>query len=261
VSIVVASDSATFLDASNPSCVVNPRDAHQAICTPPDETMNPGDTLVSDLRFTAPARGTSVTTTAAVTVSAQTVGGKNHGTSGKATILVTSSPAETHLVSGDDVTATFLRSNEPASTGRLSSDHPQNFGLTLPAGLLGNPFAVAVSIHDQTGAPPDCGDFDGLASYTALSIPLAATLDTDGNPFYDGTNLNAYSWTMSAQYPPGFKLDGVLHDGVEVPSCAGIGGAPTAVDPLCVESLTQNSRTKTVTATGLGLENGNLGFF
>jgi hypothetical protein len=235
---------------------VNPKNSHQAICTPTDSTMNPGDMLASDLRFTAPARGTSVTTSAAVTIAAQTVGGKkNHGTT-----IATSEPALTDLVSGDDVTATFLRGNEPASTGRLSSDHPQNFGLTLPPALLGNPFAVAVSIHDQVGTPPDCGDLGCLASYTTLSIPLAATLDTEGNPLYDGTTLNAYSWTMSARYSPGFKLTGVVHDGEEIPSCDDIGGAPTADDPLCWDTLEQVNSKKIVSATGRGLENGNLGF-
>ena len=81
VLIVVTSDKATFKDTDNPNCAVNPADAHQLVCTPPGGTLTPNDdAFEANLRFTAPAGPASLTqvvTQAAVTVAAQTVGGKN----------------------------------------------------------------------------------------------------------------------------------------------------------------------------------------
>ena len=255
VQIRVTSDLATFLDTDNPNCTGN---ANQMICTPPGGTLTPGDTFDANVRFTAPGSGTQVSTTAAIVVAAQSVGGKkNNGTT-----LQSSDPVLTNLVAGGDKQDTFLRANENAATGQLNSTHPQNFGVQLPGSLLGAPFGVGLSIHDQVGTPI-CGTC--LASFTTLTIPAASLVSTPGNPFYNGTS-NPYGWTMSAKYPPGFQLTGVFHveDGSTtadaVPNCASIGGAPTAAEPLCWVTLTQNKGTKTVFASGLGIENGNATF-
>ena len=120
-----------------------------------------------------------------------------------------------------------------------------------------------MSIHDELGAICDgC-----LPFHTELSIPAASDVSTPGNPFYDGTVVNPYSWTLNAKYQGGFQLDGLVHlddDNVlhDVPACATIvpSGAPTAAIPLCWDTLVQVNNKKLLSATGRGLENGKLGF-
>jgi hypothetical protein len=268
--IRVTSDFATFLDTDSPACVVNPNDGHQLICTPAGGTLRPNDTFDANVRFKAPASATNgsctttppgncVTTTASIVVAAQSVGGKkNNGT-----VLKSSDPVLTNLVAGGSKNDTFLRKTESAATGALSVDHLQNFGLTLPGTLFGDPFGVALSIHDEVGTPI-CGTC--LTSRTELTIPLASLVTTFGNPFYNGSH--PYSWTMSAKYPAGFQLIGIYHleDGAAsadlIPSCASLtGGGPTADDPFCFDdTITQNRGNKTVSGHGRAFENGNIGF-
>lgn len=256
-SIVVTSTTATFLDADNAACAANPSNARQMVCMPAGATLAPGDTFAVNFRFTAPTSGAQVSTTAALTIAAQTVGGKgNNGTT-----LTSSSPVLTNLVENATKQDTYLRGNEGAATGNLGVSHAQRFGLQLPGSLLGNPFGVAVSIHDELGSIcAGCLNWN-----TVLSIPAASLVSAPANPFYDGTSVNPYSWTMSAQYPSGFKLTRLVHlDDANVlqnvPGCASVGGAPTAAAPLCWDTLSQTPGKKIVSASGRGLENGKIGF-
>ena len=120
-----------------------------------------------------------------------------------------------------------------------------------------------MSIHDKVGTPI-CGTC--LTSFTTLTIPVASLVTAPDNPFYDGENANAYSWSMNARYPSGFKLTGIFHveDGAStadlVPSCASLGGGPTVGDPICWDTLAQIKSAKIVAGTGRGLENGNITF-
>jgi len=258
-SVVVRSDRATFADSDNPTCAANPKDAHQMVCTPFGGTFAPGQTFDVHLRFTAPASGVQISTFASISVAAKTVGGPaNNGTT-----LATTPPLPTNIVAGTDKSDTYLRPNENAGTGNLSTSHSQNFSIQLPTTLFGGPYGVALSIHDEVGTPI-CGTC--LTSFTTLTIPVASLVTMPGNPFYDGINPNAYSWSMNAGYPSGFKLTGIYHleDGALtpdlVPSCASIGGAPTAGDPLCWDTRVQNKQAKLLESTGRGLENGNMGY-
>lgn len=256
-SIVVTSNAATFLDADNAACNPDPGDTRKMVCTPAGGTLAPGDTFAVNFRFTAPTSGTQVSTTAAVTVAAKTVGGKNNN----GTTLTSSNPVLTNLVANGARNDTFLRQNENAATGKLSVDHAQNFGVQLPATLLGNPFGVALSIRDEAGSIcAGCLNWN-----TDLTVPAASLVSMPGNPFYDGATVNPYGWTTTAQYTGGFKLTRLVHlddNNVleNVPGCATIGGAPTAADPFCWDTLTQTSSKKIVSATGRGLENGKIGF-
>src|SRR3954447_22585399 len=109
-SIVVTNNLATFSDVSDTAnCAVNPKDAHQMVCTPFGGTFAPGASFDADLRFTAPATGPAageqVSTTAAITVSAQTVGGnKSNGTT-----LQQTSPVLTNIVENTTKADTYLR--------------------------------------------------------------------------------------------------------------------------------------------------------
>lgn len=267
-SIVVTSTSATY-DTSvatfNGTTIPCGQGANsmQMVCALPTGTMRPGDTFEAFFRFIAPTSTdiTHVSTTASLTVAAQTVGGqKNKGTT------LSQGTLRTDLVSDVTIDNAYLRGHETASTvGDLTSGHPQNFSLTTPTGLLHNAFGVAVGIQDHLGTPSDpC--VAGVLSCTTLTIPAAKFVPDPFNPFYDGTTSSPYGWTMSAQYPPGFQLHGIVHvddNGVpqQVVSCASIvGGHPTPTNPLCWNHLTQLTNPKVLRADGEGLENGNTGW-
>ncbi|MFL5937899.1 MAG: hypothetical protein ACJ76U_13790 [Gaiellaceae bacterium] len=260
-SVAVTSDLATFSDSDDASCAANPKNAHQMVCTPFGGTFAPGRTFDVHLRFTAPASGAQVSTFASISVSAQTVGGSNNN----GTTLATSQPPLlTNIVAGGDKADTYLHASENAGTGNLSISHPQKFGLQLPTTLLGSPFGVALSIHDNVGTPI-CATC--LPSWTSLTIPAASLVTLAGNPFYNGTTVNPYSWSMTAKYPSGYKFTAVVHvDAANVshnlPTCQSLGGAPTSVEPMCydADSLVITKSSKTIAVSGLGLENGNIAF-
>jgi hypothetical protein len=265
--IVVTSDGATFSDASDASCAANPKNLHQMVCTPFGGTFVPHATFAVDFRFTAPSSGTQVSTVTAITVAAQTVGSnKNNGTT-----IAQSSAVLTNIVENTTKADTYLHVNEKAGTGGLSADHPQNFTATMPSTFFGDPFGIALSIHDGVGTPL-CGTC--LTSFTTVDIPAAPFPATPGNPFYNGVDPNnPYGWSISAKYPSGFQLSKLVHVDdsnvpKDVPSCASIvpEPAPTLAQPLCWDTLNQQPGnpnkpdTRIVTATGRGLENGQFGF-
>ena len=290
-SVVVTSDLATFEnDSDSTSCTVNPNNAHQMVCTPFGGTFAPGQTFDVNLRFTAPATGPvtgeKVKTCASISVSAQTVGGKKNGNNG--TTIATTCPTGfddpgavlTNIVENTTKDDTYLHKHEHAETGNLSlPDHPQNFRLDTPLDkLFGDPFGIAVSIHDVLGAPVECtanSTTDCFGAETLLKIPTASSVTISGNPFYDGSLVfplspyNPYSWTMNAQYPQGsnFKLHGIYHieDGgafQQLLKCDDplVGGAPTLDFPLCYDTKDQITNKRMLVATGRGLENGALGW-
>jgi hypothetical protein len=219
--------------------------------------MNAGQTYTVDFRFTAPGSGSSVTATPSVSIAAKTQG--NPGNNG--TTVATGNPVPVQLNPDGSTNDTYLRHNENASAGG-----PQNFSTQLPGTLLGNPFGLELGIHNETG-PPICTTCLGVD--TSLTIPAASLVGKLGNPFYDATTqtINPYGWTMSASAPTNFKLTGVWHiDDAQVggfiPSCASLGGAPTASAPVCYLTLTSKNHAgvQNLSATGLGLENGKSGF-
>jgi hypothetical protein len=270
------SSTATF-NGGSASCTGS-SDGHVLECPLP-ETLVQGDTFEAFIRFIAPPASTAITkvsTKATLSVTAQTVGGnKNKGTT------LASSTLETALTSQVTTDNAYLKNHEEASTEEESftTSHPQNFTLTTPTGLL-NAFGVAVGIQDKVEKPNDpcVGD---LNACTILTIPAAKFAETQsppvipfpGNPFYTGTETHPYTWEMNAHYTGGFNLTGVLHaeDNQvvpdQVPSCASLivpvtnpTGNPTAADPLCYDTLTQDNPNKLLHATGRGLENGGLGW-
>jgi hypothetical protein len=256
--IVVTSDFATFSDSNNANCSVNPSDAHQLLCTPFDGTLAAGASFDVKFRYTAPTTGSLVTTSAALTIAAQTVGGGNNN----GTTLAQSAPVYTNVTENTTRDDTYLHANENAATGNLNATHLQNFSAQMPPTLLGDLFGVALSIHDEVGTPI-CATC--LSAFTSLTMPTAHFATLPGNPFSDGTTLNPYGWTMSAQYPPGFRLTRLVHvdDNAvpdDVPSCASVGGGPSVAEPICWDVLKQLANQKIAFASGRGLENGEFGF-
>jgi hypothetical protein len=251
------SSSATFNGVAR-SC--NPTGSNVLECLLPD-TLVQGDTFEAFIRFKAPTSTafTYVSTTATMSVAAQTVGGnKNKGTT------LASGTVTTNLTSEVTTDNAYLKKNETASTGvfaDLTSSHPQNFSLMTPAGLLNGAFGVAVGIHDRFGDP---GCVGGRGSCTTLNIPAAHFFDTLGNPFYNGIAA-PYTWSMNALYTGG-PPTGVAHvddngDVHQLKGCAAIGGHPTPAEPLCVNLPVETfSNPKEAHVTGEGIANGGLGF-
>jgi hypothetical protein len=282
-SVLVTSDSATF-DSSTATfngsplpvpCAANPSNSKQMVCQLPTDKLNPGDAFEAFFRFIAPTDTgiNRVSTTALLSTTAQTVGGKKNNGANLGTGTL-----PTDLVSNVTIDNAYLKQNEPASTvGAFTSTHPQNFSLTTPPGLLNGAFGVAVGIQDKVGKPNDlCVGL--LNSCTILTVPAAKLAESPpgtpfpGNPFYTGAATAPYTWTMDAKYTGGFTLTGVLHvddNGVsqQVPSCASLivpltnpAGNPTAANPLCYDHLTQDKPNKLLHADGRGIENGGLGW-
>jgi len=292
--IVVTNNDATYdsstatFNGAPASCAARAgSNGHVMECSLP-ETLVQGDTFEAFFRFlappftTTPPAVTQVTTTAALSIAAQTVGGgKNKGTT------LASGTLKTDLTSQVTTDNAYLKNHETASTEEESftSGHPQNFSLTTPTGLLNSAFGVAVGIQDKVEKPNDpcVGD---LNACTILTIPAAKFAETPsptppppvipfpGNPFYDGiaTHTAPYTWEMNAHYTGGFNLTGVLHaeDNQpvpdQVPSCASLvttsnpAGNPTGANPLCYDHLTQDNPNKLLHADGRGIENGGLGW-
>ena len=282
-SVIVTSDSATY-DSTAPAaatfngtpittCAASQTDSKQLICPLPYGTLRPGDTFEAFFRFIAPTSTDvkQVSTTATLSVAAQTVGGKkNNGTTLSKTTLLT------NLVSDTDIDNAYLRHDETASplgaSSTPTSSHPQNFALTTPSTLLNNAFGVAVGIQDTKGtAANPCPGL--LPACTILTVPAAKLAESPppalpgtpfpGNPFYDGT-ANPYIWNMDATYTGGFTLTGVVHvddlgNVQPLHQCSAVGG-PSAAEPLCYDHLTQDKPNKLLHADGRGIENGSLGW-
>jgi hypothetical protein len=269
-SLVVTSDHATYKDSfatfngAVTTCSANPSDNHQMTCSVPD-TLLPNDRFEATFRFTATSSTSfsNVKTTYGLSIAAQTVGGNNN----KGTTL-DSKTLTTALVADDDIDNSFLRGHETVATtgAQLSSDpqnfNPQNFSFTTPNSLL-NTFAVAVGVHDiDTGGITGCATC--LPWHTTVTVPLAANAAALTNPF---SNANPYAWHMTAVYNPPFKVTGVAYRSdagqtfFPIPTCDP--ATPlTPSNPVCIDpgSLVQLSSPKTISATGHGIENGNLGY-
>jgi hypothetical protein len=230
------------------------------VCTPPGGKMAPGDSFTVDTRFTAPSSmppSDTMTTRGEFTVAAQTVGGVNS----QGTTIGSTDPnnALTTLTAGGGAFVnSYLLGNEQSATG--------HFGLGLPQTLLNTTFGIPASITDvSTVLAPFCTSC--APNHETVTIPPASNAADPSNPFWNLQTLlpNPYTWSMSATFTPPFKVQGVFYlaDGassaVQLPSCLTTSLAPGG-QVLCVDSLVQNNGTKTITATGRGIENGNLGF-
>jgi hypothetical protein len=286
VQVVVKVPTATFKDATDPSCAAAKGDASTMICSPFGGTVNSFQTYTVDFRFTAPPAPPAppndpifcpapsnpstllpcVNATPSVSIAAQTQGGKQNGNNG--TTVYTGDTTPVFLSADGSTDDTFLRHGENASAGG-----PQTFSTQLPGTLLGEPFGLQLGIHNetQTGTPicPTC-----LAVDTDLTIPAASLVGNAGNPFYDATTpvptVNPYGWTMSATAATSFKLTGVFHIDdanhgavLPIPACAVLPfGGPTSDDPVCYDTLTSKNKAgvQNLAATGRGLENGKVGF-
>jgi hypothetical protein len=243
--VAVASDLATFSDASQSGCAKDPQDARRMVCTL--SQMKPGSpTFAVDLRFDAPVGGSTVVTTPSVTVDAQTQGGS--GSNG--TTTTTGAPVTTALISSaaNSLVKTFAKGKEAVATSDVLPQHSQ---FTMPNTLLGNYYGVETSVQETTGTPlcSKCPPY-----VTVLSIPASLEANSPFSP----TNAFSFAETLlPSGMPNNYNPIGLFHDGVLIPMCA---DTPlSATTHICLTSF-QVSKKNGIFAAGRADRNGLLGF-
>lgn len=138
-------------------------------------------------------------------------------------------------------------------TDALSLTHKQFTQVDLPPTLTSG-FGTPVQLTEIAGAGlcPTCVRYQSV-----ISIPDSVPPSSPSNPF---TN-NPFTWSIQVDgtlLPNGFKPAGIYHDGQLLPFCS---VQPiTAAVPICVLTLSQDKKTKTVSATGLATTNGSYQF-
>ena len=142
----------------------------------------------------------------------------------------------------------------------------------MPPGFLNSKNYVGVTLRNLTGTsatpPAACGTC--LPFQTDVTIPLAGTFTNTG-PFYNGTSSQAYTWSVvvpGALLPSNFKPTTLWHAGADgsgyVPNCqfdtngnvVWVTDPPSPTPGLCLTSVTQAKKTKDVTYSGIGVNNG-----
>ena len=145
----------------------------------------------------------------------------------------------------------------------------QTSSVNLPPGFLNNFKFVGVTLQNFSGPaatpPTGCGgSFTCQPFETATTIPAASAFGTTG-PFFDSTNVDAYTWSFTIPVSNNFKPQGVWHtddnnqNGGPIPTCAISGGnpvPPSAAPGICLVSKTVNKKTNRATYSGLGINNG-----
>lgn len=236
VLITVASDKATFSDASRAECAKS-FDARLMVCFV--RQLTSGGTFSVDFRYTAPAKGDKVTTFPTVAF----VNGFLPG-------LVIGKAVKTVLVSsaGGSLLNSYLAGSENVATATTLPQHSQ---FVMPQTLLGGAFGVATSVQEQT-ATPLCTKCPALE--TVLSIPASLQSDSPFSP------TNPFTFTVTllpAGVPDHYKATGLFHDGVKIPKCS---WSPLDSDThICVTSFSGDKYNGFV-ATGQADQNGRLGF-
>jgi hypothetical protein len=245
--IVVDSDVATFSDVSSSACAKDPTDATRMVCKLVQ--MKGGGTFSVDLRFTAPASGTSVLTESSLTVDAKTQG--SPGNNGTQTTEGTSVTTALVTSDGNRVVKTFARGKETIATAATLAQHSQ---FTMP-NTLGSVFGVDTSVEEQQITDPLqllCADCP--AWVTILRIPASTA---SGSPF---SKDNPFTFTVTllpAGVPKKYTPTGLYHDNELVPMCS---DSPlSATTHMCLTSF-QVSKKNGIVATGQADQNGRLGF-
>jgi uncharacterized repeat protein (TIGR01451 family) len=262
------SGSVVYVNATGISCpTINPA-APPATLSCAISKLEPNASFTITVLFRTAsnlALNTNVTSNIVVAFDSQTNGPSNRKTIG------TDTPPR---VISDPLSNSFSESITLPTDTLSAHGGGQMSDLTMPNGFVNSnidlndptvgPF-VGASLQNDADGTPLCS---GCPTYeTVIDIPRAHTFDTAG-PFWDGTTPKPFNWTITlpgSLVPKGFKVTGIYHDGALLATCAVVSGAFVPnTDPLgpgiCVTSLTQSSKTKTITATGLALSNGRYQF-
>jgi hypothetical protein len=252
--LVIAVDSGagtSFLDSSRPDvCAKDPTDDTRMVCKLA-QMQGGAPHFMVDLRFTAPASGSSVLTESSLTVDAKTQG--SPGNKGTQTTTGTSVTTSLESSQGNAVVKTFARGKETIATSATLLQHSQ---FTMP-NTLGSVFGVDTSVEEQAITDPNlllCADCP--AWVTILQIPASTG---SGSPF---SVQNPFTFTITLLpdgVPRNYSPTGLYHADALVPMCS---DSPLDVDTtMCLDSLqTKNYKQKGIVAVGRAYQNGRLGF-
>jgi hypothetical protein len=251
VIVVDSGPGTSFSDSSQPSsvCAKDPNDATRMVCKLV-QMKGGAPPFTVDLRFNAPASGSTVDTVPSLTVDAQTQGDPgNNGTQ-----TVTGNTVTTALVSGagNSLVKTFARGKESIAT---AATLPQHSKVTMPD--FGSLFGVDTSLQDTTTDalhPPLCAFCPTFV--TILEIPASL----GANSPFSATNPFMFTVTLlPSGVPKKYTPTGLYHDGVKVPMCA---DSPLSANThMCLDSFnTSNIKKNGIVAVGEADQNGRLGF-
>jgi uncharacterized repeat protein (TIGR01451 family) len=254
VTLIDAVDSGTALGSDNPACKVTPGSTSSFTCNVGQLAFL--QTFTARFAFTAP---TSSTTGRMINTLNGTFDPQTPNTSNKRetdTIPTSTSSADLVAINPGSISTYGLPNVNSGviQTDALSLTHKQFTQVDLP-GTLASGFGTPVELTERTGGGP-CSTC--VQYYSEISIPDSELGSPNPNPF---TSSTPFTWSIQVDgtlLPNGFKPAGIYHDGQLLPFCS-VQPITTTV-PICVLTLSQDKKTKTVSATGLATTNGSYQF-
>jgi uncharacterized repeat protein (TIGR01451 family) len=249
--LIDAVDVGSVLSTDNPACVVTIGSTTSFTCSL--QQLAPGDTFTARLAFTAPAAGSTMTNTLSGSYDPQTPNSTNQR--GTDTIATQTRPAQLVATASDAISTYGLPTVHDGviGTDALSLTHKQHTDVDLPW-TLASGFGTPVQLTEGPASPPcaACVPYESV-----IKIPDSEP-GSNQNPF---TTSTPFSWSIQVDgtlVPPNYKLRGIYHNGMLLPFCS-VQPITTTV-PICVSTLTQDKKTKTVYATGFATTNGSYQF-
>ena len=252
VTLTDAVDIGSVLSTDNAACKVTAGSSSSFTCSIGQLTV--GQTFTARFAFTAPASSTAtaMTNTLTGTFDPQTPNTTNNR--GTDTMPTVTSSAQLVATSADSISTYGLPSvnNGVIHTQGLSAAHRQYTEVDLPP-TLASGFGTPVQLTELAGGPcPSCVQYQSV-----ISIPDSEPGSPNANPF---TSSSPFAWSIQVDgtlLPSGFKPRGIYHNGNLLPFCS---VQPITTVPICVSTLSQDKKTKTVYATGLATTNGSYQF-
>jgi len=254
VTFTDAVDSGTVWGTDKAACTVTPGSTSSFTCNVGQLAV--GDSFTARFAFTAPASSTTgqMTNTLTGTFDPQTPNTSNHRDPVTDTFS-TSSPAQLVATSPASISTYGLPNVNDGviHTDALSLTHKQFTQVDLPSALASG-FGTPVRLLELPGGLcTTCVQYQSV-----ITIPDSEPGSLNPNPF---TSSTPFTWSIQVDGTllpnPGFKPVGIYHDGVLLPFCS---VQPITAVPICVLTLSQDKKTKTVYATGLATTNGSYQF-
>jgi uncharacterized repeat protein (TIGR01451 family) len=253
VTLIDAVDSGTVLGTDNAACKVTKGSTSSFTCAVGQLVV--GQSFTARFAFTAPASSTTgvMTNTLSGTFDPQTPNGTNNRDTD--TIPPSTNPAQLVAINPAAISTYGLPNVNDGviHTDALSLTHKQFTQVDLPSTLTSG-FGTPVQLSEVAGA----GSCATCVPYqSVITIPDSEPGSLNPNPF---TSSTPFTWSIQVDgtlLPNGFKPAGIYHNGALLPFCS---VQPITTVPICVLTLSQDKKTKTVYATGLATTNGSYQF-
>jgi uncharacterized repeat protein (TIGR01451 family) len=253
VTLTDAVDGGTALSTDNTACTFTTGSSSSFTCTVGQLAV--GQAFTARFAFTAPTSSTTglMTNTLNGTFDPQTPNATNKRETD--TLETSTSSAELVATSPDSISTYGMPSVNLGviQTQAFSPTHKQYTEVDLPSTLTKG-FGTPVQLSEDDGGPcTTC-----VQHQSVILIPDSEPDSPNPNPF---TSSTPFTWSIQVDGTllpnPGFKPTGIYHDGELLPFCS---ERPITEVPICVLTLSQDKKTKTVSATGLATTNGSYQF-